>query len=126
MAAVFSFPLQVGAARLGALSLYQERPGPLDDDRYADVVVMAGVLIRAILGVQAGALDAALGVGLYDIGGDSAGVHQASGMVSAQLDIGVGEALPGCGPGRSRTGPRWGWSRPRSWPAESASRPDPA
>ncbi len=73
--------------------MYQERPGPLDDDRYADVVVMAGVLTRAILGVQAGALDAALGVGLYDIGGDSAEVHQASGMVSAQLDIGVGEAL---------------------------------
>lgn len=54
MAAVFSFPLQVGAARLGALSLYQDRPGPLDDDRYADAVVMARVLTRAILAIQAG------------------------------------------------------------------------
>lgn len=125
MAAVFSFPLQVGAARLVALSLYQERPGPLDGDRYADAVVMARVLTRAILGVQAGALDAALGIGLYD-SVDSAGVHQAPGMVSAQLDIGAGEALTRLRARAFADGTTVGLVAARSWPAGSASRPDHA
>ena len=34
--AVFGFPLQVGAVRLGALNLYRDRPGALTDDQHAD------------------------------------------------------------------------------------------
>jgi len=37
--AIFGFPLQIGAIRLGALNLYRDRPGPLTDDQHADAMV---------------------------------------------------------------------------------------
>src|SRR5207244_3593406 len=46
--AVFGFPLQVGAIRLGALNLYRDRPGALSGDQHADALVMAGVAARAV------------------------------------------------------------------------------
>ncbi len=91
--AVFSFPLRVGAARLGALTVYQPDPGPLDDDVYADALVLAEVTTGALLAARAGLSDASLAAGLGDEGAFDAGMHQASGMVSAQLDVGVGEGL---------------------------------
>lgn len=54
---------------------------------------MAGVVTRAILGIQAGALDGALPGGLSDGEVELPEVHQASGIVSVQLAVGVGEAL---------------------------------
>jgi hypothetical protein len=36
--AVFGFPLKVGAARLGALNLYRDQPGPLTDDQHEDAL----------------------------------------------------------------------------------------
>ncbi len=93
MRAVFSFPLQVGAARIGTLTLYQDHAGRLDDDRYADAVVMAAIVTRAVLAIQAGAADGALAAELGDGDLYQSEVHQASGMVSVQLDILVGEAL---------------------------------
>lgn len=91
--AVFAFPLQVGAARLGVLTLYQDRAGPLGEGCYADALVVAGIVTRAVLGMQAGAPDDVLAAELSDGEVSRAEVHQASGMVSAQLDVGVGEAL---------------------------------
>jgi hypothetical protein len=91
--AVFGFPLRVGAIRIGALNLYRDHAGPLDDDRHADAVVLAGVAARAVLTMQAGAPPGALGAEL-EAGSDFRFVvHQASGMVSAQLEVSVGEAL---------------------------------
>lgn len=92
-AAVFGFPLRVGAIRLGALNLYRDRPGPLDDDQHADGLALAGVAARAVLAMQAGASPGMLGAEL-EAGSDFRFVvHQASGMVSAQLEVTVGEAL---------------------------------
>ena len=91
--AVFAFPLQVGAARLGALTLYQDRAGPLGDDTYADSLVMAEIVTLAFLAMQSGLPDGVLADELRDGGGYRAEIHQASGMVSVQLDINVGEAL---------------------------------
>jgi len=91
--AVFGFPLQVGAVRLGALNLYCDQPGPLTDDQHADALVMAGVAAQAVLVLQANGpprkLSAELGAGadFHYV------VHQASGMVAAQLDVSVGQAL---------------------------------
>jgi hypothetical protein len=91
--AVFGFPLQVGSVRLGALNLYCDRPGPLSDEQYADTLVMADVAARAVLVMQAGAPPGALAAEL-EAGADfQYVVHQASGMVSAQLDASVGQAL---------------------------------
>lgn len=91
--AVFGFPLRVGAIRIGALNLYRDRPGPLDDDQYADAVVLAGVAARSVLLMQTGASPGMLGAGLDSSSDFRFVVHQASGMVSAQLEVSVGDAL---------------------------------
>jgi hypothetical protein len=91
--AVFGFPLQVGTVRLGALSLYCGRPGPLSNEQYADALVMADVAAQAVLVIQAQAPPGALAAEL-EAGADfQYVVHQASGMVSAQLNTSVGQAL---------------------------------
>jgi hypothetical protein len=91
--AVFGFPLQVGTVRLGALNLYRDRPGPLSDDQHADSLVLADVAAQVVLTMQANSpvegvaseLDRGANFHLIE--------HQASGMVAAQLDVSVGEAL---------------------------------
>jgi hypothetical protein len=91
--AVFGFPLRVGAVRLGALNLYCDRSGPLSEDQHADALVMADVAAQAVLAMQAGAPPGELAAEL-EAGADFRYVvHQASGMVSAQLDVSVGVAL---------------------------------
>ncbi|HVF74040.1 MAG TPA: GAF and ANTAR domain-containing protein [Acidimicrobiales bacterium] len=91
--AVFGFPLQVGAVRLGALNLHREQPGPLTDDQYADAVVMADIAAQVVLVLQADAPEGTL-AGELEVGADfHYVVHQAAGMVAAQLDASVGHAL---------------------------------
>lgn len=91
--AVFGFPLQVGAVRLGALNLYRARPGPLTDDQHADALVMADIAAQAVLVLQAHAPAGTL-AGELEAGADfHYVVHQASGMVAAQLETSVGQAL---------------------------------
>lgn len=91
--AVFGFPLQVGAARLGALNLYCGRPGGLTDDQHADALVMADIAAQAVLVLQAGAPAGRLAVEL-EAGSDfHYVVHRAAGMVAAQLETSVGQAL---------------------------------
>jgi hypothetical protein len=91
--AVFGFPLRVGASRIGALNLYRDNAGPLTEEQYADTVVMASVAARAVLGMQAGARPGRLGSALESDADFRLVVHQASGMVSAQLEVSAGEAL---------------------------------
>ena len=91
--AVFGFPLQVGAVRLGALNLYRDRIGGMTDEQHADAIVMAAIAAETILGIQAGAPPGQLAVEI-EAGGDfQYAIHQASGMVAAQLDISVGQAM---------------------------------
>jgi hypothetical protein len=91
--AVFAFPMRVGAVRLGALDLYRDRAGTLTDDQHADALVMADVAAEAVLALQAGAppgqlaAELAAGADLHPV------VHQASGMVAAQLEVSVAKAL---------------------------------
>jgi hypothetical protein len=89
--AIFGLPVRIGAARIGALSLYRDRPGPLSDDHHADALVMADVIARTVLtlqtGTEPGSIPAELGTDIHAV------VHQAAGMVSVQLDISVAHAL---------------------------------
>jgi GAF domain-containing protein len=90
---VFGFPLHVGAVRLGALNLYGDRPGSLTDEQRADALVVADIAAQAILTLQANAPPGKLAAEL-EAGADFRYVvHQASGMVAAQLDVSVGQAL---------------------------------
>jgi GAF domain-containing protein len=91
--AIFGFPLQIGAARIGALNLYRDQPGPLSDDQHADALVLANVAARAVIAVQAGAPPGELAHELAGSGEFRLVVHQASGMISVQLDVSVADAL---------------------------------
>ncbi|MCU1454145.1 MAG: hypothetical protein JWN46_2291 [Acidimicrobiales bacterium] len=91
--AIFGFPLHVGAARFGALDLYNDTPGRLTDDQFADTLVMADVAAHAVLLMQAEAPPGQLAAELEAGGSFQFVVHQASGMVSAQLSVSVGEAM---------------------------------
>ncbi len=91
--AVFGFPLRIGVARLGAVNLYRDRPGPLSDDQHADALVMAGVAAHWVLDVQAGAAEGALAGRLEDGADFHYLVQNAAGMVSVQLGVSVTEAL---------------------------------
>jgi hypothetical protein len=92
-AALFSFPLRVGGVRLGALTLYRDTPGPLTAEQHADAQGVADVAVTGILVIQADTAEGGLGPGLEMLVGHDAALHQAAGMVSAQLGVGVGEAL---------------------------------
>ncbi len=91
--ALFSFPLRLGAVRLGALTLHEPSAGRLADGQHADALVMASVIFDAILGMQTGAPPGTLSPDLAMLADYGAEVHQASGMVSVQLEVSVGEAL---------------------------------
>jgi hypothetical protein len=91
--AVFGFPVRVGASRLGALNLYRATPGRLSDEQHADAVVMTAVAARAILAAQVDAPPGQLAAEIEAEVNFHPVIHQAVGMVSAQLDITVGEAL---------------------------------
>jgi len=91
--AVFGFPLQVGAVRLGALNLYSARSGPLTDDQHADALLMAGIVAHALMLIQADAPAGQVASELEANADFQYVVHQASGMVAAQLDVTVGQAL---------------------------------
>jgi hypothetical protein len=92
-AAVFSYPLRVGGARLGALTLYQREAGDLSADQRADARTLASVITNAILAIQARAAPGALSSELEVLLSERAELHQAAGMVSVQLGLDVREAL---------------------------------
>jgi hypothetical protein len=89
VAAVFSFPLQVGAARLGVLDLYRSATGPLSDQELADTLICADLATDALLTSESGYVELASldGVDTHPQ------VYQAAGMVMVQLSVGAEEAL---------------------------------
>lgn len=91
--AVFGFPLQVGALRLGALNLYRDEPGKLTGDQHADALVMADVAAQALLVLQADARPGRLAAALESGADFQYVVHQAAGMVAVQLGVAIGDAL---------------------------------
>ena len=93
MGAVFAYPLMIGAARLGALTLYQRNAGPLADEQQAESLAVAQIASLAILEMQAGAGPGQLAEGLSEAGSHRAEIHQASGMIAVQLAIRADEAF---------------------------------
>jgi len=89
---VFAFPLRVGAVKLGVLVLGSPVPMPLAGRELSECLVVVGLVSRLVVDLQAGITSERLASAL-DIADTRAVVHQATGMISAQLDVGVGEAL---------------------------------
>ncbi|MHB8328962.1 MAG: GAF domain-containing protein [Acidimicrobiales bacterium] len=90
--AVTALPLQVGAIRLGVLILYRDQPGALVAERLTEALLVADLLTHLVLAMQSDAASESLAWAL-DAPDYRVVVHQATGMVSAQLNCGVEEAL---------------------------------
>lgn len=91
--AVFVLPLQLGAIRLGVLYLYRDRPGMLSPGQLADGLDLAEMTMMAVLELQSHAAPDELGAGLWGGWAHRATVHQATGLVAAQLDTKLADAL---------------------------------
>lgn len=91
--AVFALPLQVGAIRVGVLYVVNDRSGTLADDALDDAHGLAQLATMVILDEQQDGAGAFLDGNASDGWAHRAVVHQATGMVAAQLDIRLADAL---------------------------------
>jgi hypothetical protein len=91
--AVFAYPLSTHGAKVGVLTLYQDNAGELSADQHHDSLAMASLLSETVLSMQDTAPRGELAGGLEDVVAYRAEIHQASGVVSIQLQIPVAEAL---------------------------------
>jgi hypothetical protein len=84
--AEFSLPLTVGTGGIGTLDLCRDRPGMLSEEHLADALVTADIARDAVLYHQYAAGGRSLAE-LLDTGGtDRIVIHQATGMIAAQLN----------------------------------------
>jgi GAF domain-containing protein/ANTAR domain-containing protein len=90
--AVCAIPLRIGAADLGVLVLGSTLPRAMPAEEIADSLHLGDLISRMVLDVQAGVTSESLAWAL-DATDSRAVVHQATGMIAAQLDVGVAEAL---------------------------------
>ena len=92
--ALFAFPLTMGLATVGVVGLYRTRPGALNSDAVSTALGLARWV--TVPAVTAALRDAAR----EGVDGDASAppglrreVHQATGMLSAQLDVSTSEAF---------------------------------
>lgn len=94
VAALFVIPLQVGAIRLGVLSLYRDTSGSLDRDQLAETLAYAEAAIIVLLHLQD---QVEPGDGMHpqlvDASGSQAEIHQSTGFIAVQAAVGLTEAL---------------------------------
>jgi hypothetical protein len=95
--AVFAFPLIVGAIRAGVLGLYRSSPGPLPGRQLGELLILADAATVMLLGsAHANGENgdgAALDGQAPDLALHRAEIDQATGMLTVQLGVQVGEAF---------------------------------
>ena len=91
--AVFAYPMTTKGAKIGVLTLYQDDEGELSAVQHADSIAMVEVLTETVLSLQDAAPAGTLAADLDEVVVYRAEIHQASGMVSVQLQVPVAEAL---------------------------------
>lgn len=96
-AAIFAFPLQIGAIRSGVIGLYRDRRGPLSPFHLGDALVLADTATLLLLEAQdqPGGLAAETGPSgqFADLAQRRAEIDQATGMLTEQLGVGITEAF---------------------------------
>ena len=101
-AAVYAFPLVIGAIRAGVMGLYRSSPGPLSGPQLGDCLLLADTATVLLLdGLGDGAGPAADGDGHGarpagqppELAAHRAEIDQATGMLTVQLGVGVTEAF---------------------------------
>lgn len=97
VAAIFAFPLQVGAIRLGILDLYRTSGGGLSDGQLAEALAFADAAVVILLHLQDQSPGGPDALELHSAVSDplAAGreIHQATGMISVQAGVGLTEAM---------------------------------
>jgi hypothetical protein len=91
--AVFAFPLQVGAARLGVMDVYREGPGPLSDESLAQALTFAEVAVETLLDAQGKAVVGEVAEGLDRALDSHYVIYQAQGMTMVDLGVPLADAL---------------------------------
>jgi hypothetical protein len=91
--AVFAFPLQVGAGRLGILDVFRARPGPLSAGELSQALTFAEIAVATLLDGQDHARPGAAAEGLDEAMDNRAELFQAQGMVMVQLGVTLTEAM---------------------------------
>ena len=91
--AEFSLPLTVGSGGIGTLDLCRDRPGMLTEEHLADALVAADIARDAVLYQQYAPGGPSLSELVAAAGTDRLVIHQATGMIAAQLDDTVANAL---------------------------------
>jgi hypothetical protein len=97
--AVFAFPLRIGAISVGVLTAHRAVPGPLAGGRLADALALADAVTVLLLHrapPDPGHIEPEPGAPRPDRalpGTFRPEVHQATGMISVQLDVPLAEAL---------------------------------
>lgn len=91
--AVFAFPLQEGAIRLGTLSLYRRRVGVLSADELADAAAFADLGTTALLTDAGNGSVEMAPWAREDAPGHYDDVNVASGMLAAELRVSIEDAF---------------------------------
>jgi hypothetical protein len=91
--AVFAFPLRMGGIRLGVLDLYRDRTGALSDPELAEALAFSDAATMLLLQLQSLDPDGGGPLGTVPVVEDHAEVHQATGMVSVQAAVPLGQAI---------------------------------
>ena len=91
--ALFTLPLCVGAIRVGVLALHRVEAGRLEPATLTDSLAFAALARGLLLDEQAGLRTAGSGPAAFDLPLHRPQVHQATGMISAQLGVGMEDAF---------------------------------
>ena len=91
--AEFCFPLGIGVNSVGVLNLCRDEPGMLSKELLADALVAADIARDALLYLEEPPGDNDLTALLDAVGMDRLVVHQAAGMIAAQLGEAPSDAL---------------------------------
>ena len=91
--AAFSFPLELNNVTIGSLTLFRREPGHLSDEQFLVAFVLARILARTILQLQASAPEGHLALELSRLGDYRVEVDQAVGVVAVRLNVTASEAL---------------------------------
>jgi hypothetical protein len=90
---MFAFPVATGAALVGVLDAYRQHPGPLGQQQLADALMFADAMLLLAVDSRGGITTDLSDLLDTPLSARRAHVHQATGMVAAQLEVSVTDAL---------------------------------
>ncbi|AMM22289.1 transcriptional regulator [Frondihabitans sp. PAMC 28766] len=93
LGAVYAFPMIVGSIRLGAVGLYSMTPGPLSEQQIGDARALTDIVARHVFRQALSTLEKPEDNAPYEGSYSRREVHQATGMVIAQLHVAADDAL---------------------------------